>query len=514
LIDPKLKLNSFFVLLTVTLQIIGASLPQWADAGQCSNCGTEHAQLAVSCDHCKASHYCNPGCQKSAKKSHEEACLALRPYLDLAGGVEIRASGIPGAGSGLFATKEFKPGEPVAVYLGDVMSTRVENLIRFGTGRYMQDLQDPDLMLDGEKNPPAAHLGAQLANDSLVTTDEIQALLAVDCNDLSPAGLSFFKDFTQNYWRRHLEENRSIRLTEEFFGPDSSPAFVARIPIHPGDEIFYSYGAGYWLSHSVEACRRKGLPEKGFAILRHASMGLEEALAEAKAKGQASHVALYEDLIKDQGGLYTQEKHRLDFEHYSKNPLEFKMISLFAQAGLIGLFQLGNERDQESFTAIKAKIMAEFELEERLLEISKIPNSELRDEDSFAKIHPRTQELFRDLVDHLAHRGMRGLPWFGNSKTGEPIAWDDLLLILGVDLEEEGEEAAEPDLGAVGEIAHPMAVGSGPSLEGGAAAAAAHDDGEDAYGADDDGVDAEGAEAEPLRGSPPKKARTAEPART
>ena len=412
------------LLITLMIALIGPI--ESAHAGHCGACGIENPAI-LRCKGCSADSYCNETCQRAAWGSHKSFCRGSKA---LEGGVEIRPSRLPRAGNGLFAAKRFERGEPIAIYLGKTLPVDLKSSIHFGTSTYLQDLPDRGLIVDGDPTPPAAHLGAQLANDPLVTPEEIETLVTVDCTDLSPAGLSFFNEFVKTYYARMLERRTNVELREGFFGDGSPAVFVAQTTINPGDEILYPYGVSYWWRHSAEICLRKGLPEKGIAIERQASIALEEALARETTSGNTAHERIYQAIIRSQNGLYTHEKYHRDLAIVEKFKLEFSLVSLLSKAGTIGFIEPEDDTKNKAFQTAKKYIMDSFGLPDALRTISALPNSEFFDERSYAKIHPKSKELIREFVKFLRSLELDDKSWFADGKTGVALSWAQIIELI------------------------------------------------------------------------------------
>lgn len=154
----------------------------------------------------------------------------------LGNGLETRESTIPGAGLGLFATRDFADGEVITSYYGQIISykeartrphSHIRSLYTMRTaidGRFMRDgtpITDPATQLQG--------LGAaSLCNDTRTGNDN--ALFVVMH---SAENLQKFESFQKNgNWK---------------LDPEQSDVFIfADGPISEGQEIFVSYGKDYW----------------------------------------------------------------------------------------------------------------------------------------------------------------------------------------------------------------------------------------------------------------------------
>ena len=115
-------------------------------------------------------------------------------------GLRVKPSTVPGAGLGLFATKDFRPSDKIAAYTGEQL-TRAAIDERYGDERGEYVLcRDSKRCIDSRATNSSA---ARYANDSRGT------------------------DFRNNsrFKALRLEASRRIR---------------------PGDEIFVAYGREYW----------------------------------------------------------------------------------------------------------------------------------------------------------------------------------------------------------------------------------------------------------------------------
>ncbi len=422
-IQLKLMLALFLVLVDV---------PQVAQAGHCGACGEEPATV-LACSGCRLESYCDKSCQESHWKTHKPFCKAYRPYKDLAGSVEIRPSEMEGAGSGLFAKKAFHVGELVAVYTGKAITTQTEDMIQHGASAYLQSLGKGDQLIDGDPNPIAPHLGAQIANDPLITAEDFHVLLNFNCKDLSPENLHFFNRFTKKYLQGQVEENYNVNLYPAVYGPETLPAFKVTREIAAGEEIRYPYGLNYWIAIPAEICHRKGQPRAAATIRRHSAIAMEEILETEK---DPSLLARFKKAINELGTPLTAERYAEKLRSMDEYPFEFSLMDLVAPPGTLGVTALRNHKNHELFQSMKRDVIEHLQIAERIEAISELPNAEFFDHRSFGKVHPESKKIFQDMVECLRREDAGGSPWmppwFINSRTEKPMAWDDLLrLILG-----------------------------------------------------------------------------------
>lgn len=134
-------------------------------------------------------------------------------------GVEVRRSGLPDAGNGLFATRDFRRHELVTEYQGvELPASSIRELVTeqgWARASHTISLRGPTV-LDGLKDPKAAvgRGGASFANDAR-------------CPALTNAAFS---------WRAASRSE-----------PHKSRVFLrAKRDIAAGEEIFVSYGSDYW----------------------------------------------------------------------------------------------------------------------------------------------------------------------------------------------------------------------------------------------------------------------------
>ncbi len=362
-----------------------------------------------------------------AEASHAPHHSSSYPFQALENGVEIRPSTLPEAGKGLFAKKNFQPGDTIAIYFGETLPYELKTYLKCGSSAYIQNYgNDSNLMILGDVNPPAPHLSAQLANDPYVTADDIKQFLEVDCTDLRPESLVFFKDFTKRYAKSLLDEKPSFYLRPL----ERSLAFVAASQISAGEEILYPYSASYWWMISVSICSRKGLLQKANAIQRAASEAWEEIIAAATNPEDAKN---YEELLEFEGSYIASEDSEIRTKANHRFELETRLMSLVAPADLLNL-ALFRDGDDVCRTKTRARILEEFGLREKLLEISRMPNSEFYDDRSYGKIHPRSKQLFMDLIAFIKARLPDHSGWFVDVQNRKLLPWDDLLrMILSAD---------------------------------------------------------------------------------
>ncbi|KAE8977898.1 hypothetical protein PR003_g22079 [Phytophthora rubi] len=123
-------------------------------------------------------------------------------------GVEVRASNIPRAGQGLFATRFYAEGSIVCVYTGVVLSNHQawklpdkSYLMKLGDGKYVDALHCPEVL-------------ARYIND---------------CRGRRGG-------FNVRFDKRPQDERADV---------------VALRDVQPGDELYVDYGRLYWLAYNM-----------------------------------------------------------------------------------------------------------------------------------------------------------------------------------------------------------------------------------------------------------------------
>ena len=118
-------------------------------------------------------------------------------------GLEVRASRLAGAGSGLFAAREFARGAIVCEYVGAEL--RTADALKLADKSYLMRL-GPQCYVDARQRP------------------EVRARYVNDCRDARAYNLEFIK--------RPNDRKALVRATRD---------------IAPGEELYVSYGKLYWL---------------------------------------------------------------------------------------------------------------------------------------------------------------------------------------------------------------------------------------------------------------------------
>jgi hypothetical protein len=142
-------------------------------------------------------------------------------------GVEVKASGIPGAGLGLFATRPFETGYPVTCYEGEHLSRIEVAAMDIGKQTHVRAVAALHEYIDGRLNPVRDGLGgASWANDC-------SHYMARDGTLTKRTKGEGMNNTKFDIW------NNELRI-------------AATRPIAIGDEITISYGSTYWVRANDE----------------------------------------------------------------------------------------------------------------------------------------------------------------------------------------------------------------------------------------------------------------------
>jgi len=143
------------------------------------------------------------------------------------GGVEVRPSGIIGAGNGLFAARAFGKGDVVTFVDGPVVSDSVVRSRDPSLNTHVRTLMSHFLVVDALRSPQQGKGGGSFANDPLDKESINVRFEVCDCTDAERFG--------------KVVVLRALRA------------------IDSGEEIFVSYGPGYWRRYPdvAASARRK-----------------------------------------------------------------------------------------------------------------------------------------------------------------------------------------------------------------------------------------------------------------
>jgi hypothetical protein len=167
-----------------------------------------------------------------------------------AAGLEIKQSLIPGAGKGLFATRNFRVGEIIGTYYGTEISTRDE--VPEEKEDYLFTTTDGRLLIPDEECVVAY---ANDAIDLIATVEEVlswvgnrkkygmHTLLKAIKVVLSQPPPTHKHPMTQKpmVYSLDWEEKRGVVMVKTI------------VPVAKGDEMFINYGECYW-RHPVYWC--------------------------------------------------------------------------------------------------------------------------------------------------------------------------------------------------------------------------------------------------------------------
>ncbi|KAL3940306.1 MAG: hypothetical protein SGBAC_005133 [Bacillariaceae sp.] len=174
--------------------------------------------------------------------------------------IEVKESSIPGAGLGLFATKNIKAGSIVSFYPAHTLGIEHEDEFLFVSNND----QNRDYFL---KNPPDASSFLHATDQPIFNRPSIMAATApeiktaplyLDVNPhrpVSPAWVSHYINDgatmkensvagVEDYYLNSKTKKNCIHIP---FGPSPILATVATKKIKKGDELFTSYGCVYWI---------------------------------------------------------------------------------------------------------------------------------------------------------------------------------------------------------------------------------------------------------------------------
>ena len=138
--------------------------------------------------------------------------------------LEVRASEIPGAGNGVFATDPIMKGELVGEYRGKLILEGDEISDR------SKMIRISEFMVDG------------------FGIDKIPCIIALinDCVQFIPVDTSFSKRLTDDDFKLKLWEGKGYNCA--FEQKHDKMFAIATRDITPGEELYISYGIGYWFN--------------------------------------------------------------------------------------------------------------------------------------------------------------------------------------------------------------------------------------------------------------------------
>jgi hypothetical protein len=135
----------------------------------------------------------------------------------LGSGIELRVSRIPGAGRGIYTSRDFEVNEMITTYFGHTFGERQrEHMQKEGVGTHCKPLQLKHSYLDGVKVALTGMGAGQLANQGSKST--------INCDWI------------------YLD----VRGGSKILG------LRATRFIHPGEELYVNYGTKFWSEQNIE----------------------------------------------------------------------------------------------------------------------------------------------------------------------------------------------------------------------------------------------------------------------
>lgn len=160
------------------------------------------------------------------KRINRSSCGNTNAAKRIGYALRVAKSTIPGAGRGLFAVEGFRKGDTITEYDGEVIDIReAERRRKLNLDSHIRTLASGRVAIDGRKVPNSiGHGGGSFANDARGPQTNAEF-----CNSTKvTAGL-------KRSGTLKAIERTWLRATKD---------------ILPGQEIFASYGRGYWKHHS------------------------------------------------------------------------------------------------------------------------------------------------------------------------------------------------------------------------------------------------------------------------
>lgn len=175
--------------------------------------------------------------------------------------LEVKESSIPGAGLGVFATKNIKAGSIVSFYPAHTLGVEHEDEFLFVSN-------DDANREHFQRNPPDASAYLHATDQPIFNRRSVLADVAPELKDapvyldvnpdrqpVSPAWVSHYINDgatmkensvagVEEYYRNSQTKKNCIHIP---FGPSPIVATVATKKIKRGDELFTSYGCVYWI---------------------------------------------------------------------------------------------------------------------------------------------------------------------------------------------------------------------------------------------------------------------------
>lgn len=150
------------------------------------------------------------------------------------GHVVIAQSKINNAGQGLFAKKQIRISQPVAVYYGSTLTD--EQVYDIYTNNYEEYLR-MNAFIRGTPN------GFNILGDKNITVDVLQGVYVNDIGCINCTKDQINKQVLQEYANTYKKCNLKVVDTMDY------PIYYAIRTIKKGEELYVHYGIGYWLLH-------------------------------------------------------------------------------------------------------------------------------------------------------------------------------------------------------------------------------------------------------------------------
>jgi hypothetical protein len=148
--------------------------------------------------------------------------------------LEVKLSTIPGAGNGVFTSRDIKQGDPVCYYAG-----RDEPQGENSTDPYAIQHQFNGTIRVGHRFAEGTHGVGQLINDAASLDFTVLPL-----NDHGFFSIKSMKNLEIDY-NKHSYENMNMSYSKD----GEEYVMYSRRNIKAGEELFVSYGSDYWVTH-------------------------------------------------------------------------------------------------------------------------------------------------------------------------------------------------------------------------------------------------------------------------
>jgi hypothetical protein len=163
--------------------------------------------------------------------------------------VEVKPSLIPGAGLGVFATRDISPGEEITNYIGSIVSKSTideyPDLIE-----YAQQVGDGSFCIVGDKSACNVLDGVgHLINDGYMPSIILMRWLKLSNILHNPVGLGLLSAITYSYYCVSTSKSNCISIDDS---KTMTVKMFATRHIKKGDELYYSYSMPYWEASVVK----------------------------------------------------------------------------------------------------------------------------------------------------------------------------------------------------------------------------------------------------------------------